>query len=71
MVGYNQDAANVLLRLITAGKDDAAYKVFQTMTPAIRNDGSPNMSGHLIIKHFVNTNRVCLYLKKKKKLSVA
>lgn len=60
MIGYNQDAVNVVLRLVTKGKDDVAYKVFQTMQPVIRNDNdnSPNMSGHILIKQFVKNNRV-------------
>uniref|UniRef100_A0A1B6EW94 PROP1-like PPR domain-containing protein n=1 Tax=Cuerna arida TaxID=1464854 RepID=A0A1B6EW94_9HEMI len=57
MTGYNQDAANVLLRLVTKGKDEAAYKVFLTMQPPIRSDQTPNMSGHVIIKQLVKTNR--------------
>ncbi|XP_046663797.1 leucine-rich PPR motif-containing protein, mitochondrial isoform X1 [Homalodisca vitripennis] len=57
MTGYNQDAANVLLRLVTKGKDEAAYKVFLTMQPPIRTDQTPNMSGHVIIKQLVKTNR--------------
>jgi len=57
-MGYNQDAANVIIRLITVGKDEAAYKVFLTMNPAVRStDTSLNMSGHIMIKHLVKANR--------------
>lgn len=58
MIGYNQDAVNVVIRLVTKGKDDVAYKVFQTMQPAVRTENSMNMSGHIIIKQFVKNNRV-------------
>uniref|UniRef100_A0A1B6MDN1 Pentacotripeptide-repeat region of PRORP domain-containing protein n=1 Tax=Graphocephala atropunctata TaxID=36148 RepID=A0A1B6MDN1_9HEMI len=57
MMGYNQDAANTLLRLMTKGKDEAAYKVFLTMQAPQRTDQSPNMSGHVIIKQLVKTDR--------------
>lgn len=58
MIGYNQDAVNLVLRLVTKGKDDVAYKVFLTMQPPIKTDNSPNMSGHILIKQFVKNNRV-------------
>ncbi|XP_054261805.1 leucine-rich PPR motif-containing protein, mitochondrial isoform X2 [Macrosteles quadrilineatus] len=58
-LGYNQDAANVIIRLVTAGKDESAYKVFLSLNPVtrLRDDSVPNMSGHIFIKHLVKCNR--------------
>lgn len=58
MIGYNQDAVNMVLRLLTKGKDDAAYKVFLTIQAPVRSDNNPNMSGHILIKQLVKMNRV-------------
>lgn len=62
MVGYNQDAVNTLLRLLTRGKDEAAYKVFLTMQASVRADNNPTMSGHILIKHLVKLNRVSVFV---------
>ncbi|KAK9507866.1 hypothetical protein O3M35_007637 [Rhynocoris fuscipes] len=51
--GYNQDARNVILRLITKGEDDAALKILKTMPSSPNNEHI----GGFLIKQMVRTNR--------------
>ncbi|XP_039283896.1 leucine-rich PPR motif-containing protein, mitochondrial [Nilaparvata lugens] len=56
--GYNQDAANVILRLTTRGKEDIAYKIYETMVPSTRAEGLPVASpGAFFVKQLVKANR--------------
>ncbi|RZF34823.1 hypothetical protein LSTR_LSTR011210 [Laodelphax striatellus] len=57
-LGYNQDAANVILRLTTGGREDIAYKIYETMTPIPRADGQPiSNPGAFFIRQLVKANR--------------
>lgn len=60
MAGYNQDAANVILRLITKGQEDIAFKVFDTMENPVRFNGATGFLGTFVIKHLVKAKRVCM-----------
>lgn len=57
MAGYNQDAANIILRLITKGQEDMAFKVFSTMERPARLNGSSVYLGSFIIRHLVKAKR--------------
>lgn len=57
MAGYNQDAANVILRLITKGQEDVAFKVFNTMARPVRFNGTSVFLGSFVIKHLVKSKR--------------
>uniref|UniRef100_T1HC17 PPR_long domain-containing protein n=1 Tax=Rhodnius prolixus TaxID=13249 RepID=T1HC17_RHOPR len=53
--GYNQDAKNVVLRLIVRGEDEAATKIFKTMTSS--NTLVNENRGTFLIKQMVRSNR--------------
>ncbi|XP_058445927.1 leucine-rich PPR motif-containing protein, mitochondrial [Malaya genurostris] len=55
--GYNQDAVNVILRLINKGQEDAALKLLKTMPRATRNDGELANTGGFLIKQLVKAKR--------------
>lgn len=55
--GYNQDAVNVILRLINKGQEDVAFKLLQTMPRAVRNDGEMANTGGFVIKQLVKARR--------------
>lgn len=55
--GYNQDAVNVILRLINRGQEDAAFKVLKTMPRATKNDGELANTGGFLIKQLVKAKR--------------
>ncbi|KAG5883517.1 hypothetical protein JTB14_019286 [Gonioctena quinquepunctata] len=56
-VGYNQDAINVILRLINKGHEDAAFMILKSMQRGTREDGSPAPTGHFFIKQLVKADR--------------
>lgn len=58
--GYNQDAKNTILRLITREKDDAAIKVFKTMITVSLNEEETLPQGTFIIRQMVKMNRVSI-----------
>jgi len=54
--GFNQEATNLIYRLINIGQEDVAYKILKQMTPVIRqNEAVP--SGNFFIKHLVQLSR--------------
>ncbi|XP_065092380.1 leucine-rich PPR motif-containing protein, mitochondrial [Ochlerotatus camptorhynchus] len=55
--GYNQDAVNVILRLINRGQEDAAFKVLKTMPRATKTDGEMANTGGFLIKQLVKAKR--------------
>ncbi|CAH1159971.1 unnamed protein product [Phaedon cochleariae] len=56
-VGYNQDAINVILRLINKGYEDAAFLILKSMPRATRDDGTPVPTGNFFIRQLVRANR--------------
>lgn len=55
--GYNQDAVNVILRLINRGQEDTALKVLKTMPRATKTDGELANTGGFLIKQLVKAKR--------------
>lgn len=55
--GYNQDAKNVILRLIVRGKETGALKILRTMKPASTIEGEALPTGNFLIKQMVKCNR--------------
>ncbi|XP_067009709.2 leucine-rich PPR motif-containing protein, mitochondrial [Anabrus simplex] len=69
--GYNQDAVNLILRLVNSGNEDVAMKILSTMPRAIRSDGQSLPSGSFLIRQLVRANRpidkivaVCLQMER-------
>lgn len=55
--GYNQDAVNLILRLVNHGHEDVGYKILLTMPRPTRSDGEQSLVGSFFIRQMVNTNR--------------
>lgn len=55
--GYNQDAINVILRLINNGQEDIAFKVLLTMPRGTRSDGEQSDTGNFFIRQMVKSGR--------------
>lgn len=55
--GYNQDAVNVILRLINRGQEPTALKVLKTMPRVTRNSGEQSDAGNFLIKQLIKANR--------------
>lgn len=55
--GYNQDAVNLILRLVNKGLEDIAYKILKTMPRGLRADGGPSDTGAFFIKQLVKSRR--------------
>ncbi|XP_029714531.2 leucine-rich PPR motif-containing protein, mitochondrial [Aedes albopictus] len=55
--GFNQDAVNVILRLINRGQEDAAFKVLKTMPRATKNDGELANTGGFLVKQLIKAKR--------------
>ncbi|CAO1333276.1 unnamed protein product [Diamesa serratosioi] len=55
--GYNQDAVNVILRLINKGHEETALKILKTMPRGTRTDGELTDTGNFLIKQLVKANR--------------
>ncbi|XP_055597632.1 leucine-rich PPR motif-containing protein, mitochondrial [Uranotaenia lowii] len=56
-VGYNQDAVNVILRLINRGQEEVALKLLKTMPRATKNDGELANTGGFLLKQLVKAKR--------------
>lgn len=56
--GYNQEAVNLILRLVNCGHEDLGYKVLLTMPRPSRSDGELGLVGSFFIRQLVNANRV-------------
>ncbi|XP_053691599.1 leucine-rich PPR motif-containing protein, mitochondrial [Sabethes cyaneus] len=55
--GFNQDAVNVILRLINKGQEDVALKLLKIMPRATRNDGELVNTGGFLLKQLVKAKR--------------
>ncbi|XP_062545497.1 leucine-rich PPR motif-containing protein, mitochondrial [Armigeres subalbatus] len=55
--GFNQDAVNVILRLINRGQENTAMKVLKKMPRATRNDGELANTGGFLVKQLVKAKR--------------
>lgn len=53
----NQDAINIICRLVNKGQEDVAYKVLKTMPRATRTSGQLADSGTFFVNHLVKINR--------------
>lgn len=56
-IGYNQDAINVILRLINRGQEDAAFTVLKSMPRNVNEDGTPRPTGAFFLRQLVKANR--------------
>jgi hypothetical protein len=56
--GYNQDAVNLILRLVNNDLEDLGYKILLTMPRPIRSDGEQGIVGVFFIRQLVKANRV-------------
>ncbi|CAL8088007.1 unnamed protein product [Orchesella dallaii] len=54
--GFNQEATNLIFRLVNIGQEEVAYKVLKQMTPIVRQD-EPVPSGSFFVKHMVQLGR--------------
>lgn len=57
MAGYNQDAVNVILRLINKSQEEVALKILKTMPRGSKSDGELTDTGSFLIKQLVKANR--------------
>ncbi|XP_050076567.1 leucine-rich PPR motif-containing protein, mitochondrial [Anopheles maculipalpis] len=55
--GYNQDAVNVILRLINRGHEDVSLKLLRTMPRASKNDGELANTGSFLVRQLVRAKR--------------
>lgn len=55
-VGYNQDAINLILRLINCGKEETAIAILKTV-PLAERDGQTLPHGNFLIKQMVKAKR--------------
>lgn len=55
--GYNQDAVNVILRLINRGHEQIGLKILNTMTRARGETGESTDTGNFLIRQLVKANR--------------
>lgn len=56
-VGYNQDAVNLILRLVNYGQEETALEVLKTIPIVARPDGVVLPSGNFLIRQMVKANR--------------
>lgn len=56
--GYNQDAINCIYKLVTAGYENVAFTIFETMTKPIKVDGTSPPIGRFLIEHLTKVNAV-------------
>lgn len=56
--GYNQDAINCIYKLVIAGHEETAFKVFDTMTKPLKSDGTSPPIGRFLIGHLTKLNSV-------------
>jgi leucine-rich PPR motif-containing protein len=55
-VGFNQDAVNVILRLVNKGKVSTAMSVLKIMPRSTRLDGEPTDAGSFLIRQMVKAD---------------
>ncbi|ETN57784.1 bicoid stability factor [Anopheles darlingi] len=55
--GYNQDAVNVILRLINKGQEEVSLKLLRTMPRASKNDGELANTGGFLVRQLVRAQR--------------
>lgn len=60
--GYNQDAINCIYKLVIAGHEATAFKLFETMTKPLKPDGTTPPIGRFLIAHLTKVNSVRLNL---------
>jgi leucine-rich PPR motif-containing protein, mitochondrial len=56
-LGYNQDAVNVILRLINRGQEETAMKILKTMPRGTRMTGELTDAGNFLIKQLIKADR--------------
>lgn len=56
-IGYNQDAINLILRLINKGQEAAAFVVLKSMPRSVNEDGTPRPTGAFFLRQLVKANR--------------
>lgn len=54
--GYNQDAINIIFRLINKNEDDSAYLILKSMPRLAKEDGTLHPSGHFFLKQLVKAD---------------
>lgn len=59
---FNSIAANVVIRLLNKGKDDAAWKIFKIMPTNETASGETMDSGNFYINHLIKLNRPTSYI---------
>ncbi|KAG5675530.1 hypothetical protein PVAND_005426 [Polypedilum vanderplanki] len=55
--GYNQDAVNVILRLVNKGKIEAAMEILKTMPRSTNSDGESTDAGSFLIRQMIKADR--------------
>lgn len=55
--GYNQDAINIILRVINKGYEDAGLMLLRSLVPKTKEDGMQTQSGLLFIRQLVKAKR--------------
>uniref|UniRef100_A0A182VTL9 Pentacotripeptide-repeat region of PRORP domain-containing protein n=1 Tax=Anopheles minimus TaxID=112268 RepID=A0A182VTL9_9DIPT len=55
--GYNQDAVNVILRLINRGHEEVCMKLLRTMPRASKSDGELANTGSFLVRQLVRAKR--------------
>lgn len=55
--GFNQDAVNLILRLVNKGQEEVAYKVLCEMPRGIRQNGETTDTGIFMIRQMVKARR--------------
>ncbi|CAL4065404.1 unnamed protein product, partial [Meganyctiphanes norvegica] len=55
--GYNQEARNLILRLVNMGCEDGAVEMLDTMSPLLREDGDFAPSGIFMIQQLIIARR--------------
>lgn len=58
LVGYNQEVTTVILRLVSAGHDDVAFKLLQTMVRSENAAGESVSVGSFFVRQMVRAQRV-------------
>lgn len=56
-IGYNQDAINLILRLINKNQEEAALIVLKSMPRNANEDGTPRPTGSFFLRQLVKANR--------------
>lgn len=56
-IGYNQDAINLILRLINKEQEGAALTILMSMPRSANEDGTPRVTGGFFLRQLVKANR--------------